>query len=457
MGTEPLERKLAAILYADVAGYSRLTGEDEDATHRALSEYLDLISKTIESHRGQVMHYAGDAVLAKFNAVVDALSCAVAIQTDLRTRNQDLPDNRRVRFRIGVNLGDVIEDRGDIYGDGVNVAARLESLAEPGGVCISESVRTAIGKKLSLDYESMGAQQVKNIEEPVHAYHARLKPGAVLPTPSHPTGAEREPSLEQEIRFCTAFVKAANWLNHLEYDWQSPVWRHVPRELAKDHLLVRYDERGNGLSDWDVDDISFEVFVRDLETVVDTVGLERFALLGISQGVSVSVAYAVRHPGRVTHLVLYGGYVKGVLKRGSQELIEREQALQTLVRQGWGQENPAFRQLFTSRFIPGATTEQMQWFNDLQRVTTSPENAVRLRQAFGEIDVSSLVSQVSVPTLVLHVRGDGSQPFELGRQLAMSIPGARFVPLEGQNHLILEDEPAWPRFLAEVRGFLTAK
>lgn len=474
MNAERLDRKLAAILYADVAGYSRLTGEDEDATHRALSEYLDLLSKTIEHHRGQVMHYAGDAVLAKFDAVVDALSSAVAIQNELTGRNQDLPDERKVQFRIGVNLGDVIEDRGDIYGDGVNVAARLESLAKPGGICISESVRTAIGKKLPLDYESMGEQKVKNIEEPVHAYHVQLKAGAVLPEPPRRIDAEREPSLEQEIRFCTAsdgvriayatvgegppLVKAANWLNHLEYDWQSPVWRHLPRELAKDHLLVRYDERGNGLSDWDVDDISFEAFVRDLETVVDAVGLERFALLGISQGCAVSVAYAVRHPGRVTHLVLYGGYARGRRKRGSQELIEQDQALQTLVRQGWGQENPAFRQVFTSRFIPGATKEQMQWFNDLERVSTSPANAVRLRQVFGEIDVSALVSQVSVPTLVLHVRGDAtSATFEEGRQLAMSIPGARFVPLEGQNHLILEDEPAWPRFLAEVRGFLTGK
>ena len=143
-----LPRKLAAILYADLAGYSRLTGEDEDATHRALSEYLDLVASTIETHRGQVMHYAGDAVLAMFEAVVDAVSGAVAIQNELQTRNQDLPDERKVQFRIGVNLGDVIEDRGDIYGDGVNVAARLESLADPGGICISDAVRSAIGKKL---------------------------------------------------------------------------------------------------------------------------------------------------------------------------------------------------------------------------------------------------------------------------------------------------------------------
>lgn len=191
---ERLPRKLAAILYADVADYSRLTGEDEDATHRVLSDYLDLISKIIEDHRGQVMHYAGDAVLAKFDAVVAALSAAVAIQKELKARNQPLPDQRKVQFRIGVNLGDVIEDRGDIYGDGVNVAARLESLAEPGGICISESVRTAIGKKLPLDYESLGEQQVKSIDEPVRAYKVRLGDQTAY-SPSTFAGAPAKPSL----------------------------------------------------------------------------------------------------------------------------------------------------------------------------------------------------------------------------------------------------------------------
>ena len=167
---ERLPRKLAAILYAAVAGYSRLTGEDEDATHRTLSEYLDLITNTIQDHRGQVMHYAGDAVLASFDAVADAMSCAVAIQAKLNARNAELPIERRVEFRIGVNLGDVIEDRGDIYGDGVNVAARLEGLAEPRGICISDAVRTAVGSKLDLTYDFMGEQNVKNIAEPVRAY-----------------------------------------------------------------------------------------------------------------------------------------------------------------------------------------------------------------------------------------------------------------------------------------------
>jgi adenylate cyclase len=168
--SDRLPRKLAAILYADVAGYSRLTGDDEDATHRTLSEYLDLISSSVESHRGRIMHYAGDAVLAMFNAVTDALACASAIQEDLKTRSEGSPEGRRLKFRIGLNLGDVIEDRGDIYGDGVNIAARLESLAEPGGICISGTVYDAIGNKLPIQYEFMGEQQVKNIEKPVRAY-----------------------------------------------------------------------------------------------------------------------------------------------------------------------------------------------------------------------------------------------------------------------------------------------
>jgi pimeloyl-ACP methyl ester carboxylesterase/DNA-binding winged helix-turn-helix (wHTH) protein len=278
------------------------------------------------------------------------------------------------------------------------------------------------------------------------------------------------PTPRQEIRFCTAadgvriayalagqgppLIKAANWLNHLEYDWQSPIWRHLLHALAADHRLIRYDERGNGLSDWDVDDISFEAFVRDLESVVDATGLERFALFGISQGCSVSIAYAVRNPHRVSHLVLYGGFARGRRKRNSDSWVQQADAFDTLMREGWGRENPAFRQMWTSLFVPGGTAEQMQWYNDLQRITTSPENALRIRRASDEIDVTPLLAQVKAPTLVLHCRDDAGVPFDEGRRMAAGIPGARFVALEGRNHVILEDEPAWPRFIEEIKGFL---
>jgi len=194
--------------------------------------------------------------------------------------------------------------------------------------------------------------------------------------------------------------------------------------------------------------------VRDLETVVEATGLERFPLFGISQGCAVSIAYAVRHPERVTHLILFGGYARGRRKRGSQRDIERADAITTLMRDGWGQENPEFRMIYTSQFIPGGTAEQMQWFNDLQRMTTSPENAVLIRTAMDNIDVTELLPRVAVPTLVMHCRGDAAAPFEEGRRMAAGIPGARFVALEGRNHMILESDPSWGRFFEEIRDFL---
>jgi DNA-binding winged helix-turn-helix (wHTH) protein/pimeloyl-ACP methyl ester carboxylesterase len=260
-----------------------------------------------------------------------------------------------------------------------------------------------------------------------------------------PAPARAAPALRQDIHFCTApdgvriayaevgegrpLVKTANWLNHLEYDWESPVWSPLLHALAEDRRLIRYDARGNGLTDWEVKDLSFDALVRDLETVVDAAGLERFPLLGISQGCAVSIAYCVRHPERVSKLVLYGGYARGRGKRGDPKQIAQDDALVTLMRDGWGKENPAFRQIFTSLFIPGATQEQAQWFNDLQKKTTSPENAVRIRQSHSMIDVSELLPLVRVPTLVLHCRDDAVAPLDEGRRLAAGIPGARLVTL----------------------------
>jgi DNA-binding winged helix-turn-helix (wHTH) protein/pimeloyl-ACP methyl ester carboxylesterase len=272
----------------------------------------------------------------------------------------------------------------------------------------------------------------------------------------------------QEVRFCTAadgvriayalagqgmpLVKAGNWLDHLEYDWQSPIWSKLYHRLAAERRLIRYDERGNGLSDWDVEDISFEAFVRDLESVVGAAGLDRFALLGITQGCAVSIAYAVRHPARVSHLILYGGFVRGVVNRD----LQNGETIVSLIRQGWGRENPAFRQFFTSLFVPDGTPEQMDWFNNLQRITISPENAVRIMNATADLDFSDLLPQVRVPTLVLHCRNDAVVPFDQGRTIAAGIPGAKFVALESRNHMVLEGEPAWDRLLDAIMTFLRA-
>lgn len=293
---------------------------------------------------------------------------------------------------------------------------------------------------------------------------------AIAEASCEPPASELQENLHQEIQFCLSrgnvriayanvgngppLVKAGNWLNHLEYDWESPVWSHLLKWLASGHQLIRYDARGNGLSDWDVEDISFDAFVADLEAVVDAMGLDRFILFGASQGCAVSIAYATKHPGRVSKLVLYGGFARGRRLRGYAVDIEQADAMITLMRTGWGQENPAFRQVFTSLFVPGGTPEQMRWFNDLQRNSTSPENAVRIRLVSDNLNVVDLLPHVSVPTLVLHCRDDMVQPFDEGRILAAGIPGARFVGLEGGNHLILETDPDWRKFQDEISAFI---
>jgi pimeloyl-ACP methyl ester carboxylesterase/DNA-binding winged helix-turn-helix (wHTH) protein len=342
-----------------------------------------------------------------------------------------------------------------------------------GGRIVSESTLTSRINAARKAIGDSGAEQalIRTVARKGLRFVGDVREGAGATTlPGAATPEPRRAGLRQEIGFCTAgdgvriaysevgsgapLVKTANWLSHLEYDWQSPIWSHLLQALAAERRLIRYDERGNGLSDRNVEDISFDGFVRDLECVVDASGLETFPLFGMSQGCAVSIAYAVRHPERVSHLVLLGGYARGRRKRGSQKEIDQADALKTLMRLGWGQENPAFRQVFTSLFIPGGSPEQMRWLNDLQRNTTSPENAVRIREAMNQIDVTDLLPHVGVPTLVLHCRDDAVTPFEEGRLMAAGIRGCRFVELEGRNHIILDGDPGRQRFLEEMRAFL---
>jgi len=251
-------------------------------------------------------------------------------------------------------------------------------------------------------------------------------------------------------------VKTANWLTHLEYDWESPVWLPLLQRLAGKNRLIRYDSRGNGLSDRNVDEISLTSFLSDLEAVIDAVKPEPFAMLGISQGAAIAVAYAVRHPEMVTKLILHGGYALGRNRRGSAEEIEKGRIFLSMMQHGWGDEHSAFMRAFTSVFIPSGTSEQIKWLADLQRITTTPDNATRIRNACDDIEIKGLLSKVQVPTLVLHCRHDNVAPLEQGRLLAASIPNARFVTLESDNHVLLAGEPAWTKFIDEVEAFLAS-
>lgn len=273
----------------------------------------------------------------------------------------------------------------------------------------------------------------------------------------------------QEVRFCRSadgtriafavhgsgppLLLSCCWLSHLEFDWESPVWRNFLLDLGKLATVIRYDERGFGMSDWDVSDFSLEARVADLEAVVDAAGVDRCAVVGMSQGGPVAITYSVRHPNRVSRLVLYGTY--GVLVRNA-ESDELERTFQQLIKVGWARRDSTFRRVFTDLMIPGATEEQAGWLDALQARATSTENAMRSRAARAEADVASLLPDVAVPTLVVHARGDRMNDFSDGRELASRIPDARLVALDSENHITLSDEPAWPVFLEELGAFLAA-
>ena len=453
-----MERRLAAIIAADAVGYSRMMREDERGALALLQKHRsEVIDPGIAKHHGRTVKLMGDGLLAEFPSVVEAINCAAEIQRAMAARNAGLFQGRReMAFRIGVHLGDVIVEDGDLYGDGVNIAARLEGIAVPGGICISRQAYDQVEKKVALGYRSLGPQTLKNIPDPVEVFAIQ---GDGLAT-SDDRQAIHYCRTADGVRLAYAIsghgpplVKTGNWLNHLEYDWDSPVWHHLFLRLSRDHRLIRYDPRGTGLSDWDVADISLDAWVNDVDTVVNAAGVERFPLFGISQGCAVSIAYAVRYPERVSHLVLYGGFALGANKRSPEER-ERRKALATLMRLEWGVDNPAIRQMFATKFMPDATKEQVDTFNELQRKTTSAECAARYYETTGEIDVVGLLADLQVPTLVMHARADAQVPFEYGRQLAAGITGAKFVALQSNNHILLEQDPAIERFFEEVSLFL---
>jgi len=321
-------------------------------------------------------------------------------------------------------------------------------------------LRKALGEK------AVGQAFIETVPRVGYRFVAEVKGG-----PSSLASDERlRDKARQEIRYCTtadgirlayassgcgpALVKASNWLTHLDFEWESPIWRHWWEALSQHHRVVRYDERGNGMSQRDVANVSFDTWVQDLETVVDAAGLDRFALLGISRGASIAIAYAVKHPERISRLVLYGGFATGLNHYGTDAERESRRALCSLIRLGWGLNNPAFCKVFTCRFIPRATPAHEAWLDELQRVSTSPENAARLMQIDDGIDVRGLLPQIRVPTLVIHCDDDRAVFPERGRELAAAIPGARYVSLPSANHLLMEDEPAWTLLLEELGRFL---
>lgn len=248
-------------------------------------------------------------------------------------------------------------------------------------------------------------------------------------------------------------VKCGNWLSHLEFDWESPVWKHWFEFLSSNFTLIRYDERGCGLSDWTFDETSFEKWVDDLNVVAEANELEKFPLLGISRGASVAIEYALQYPEKVSHLILYGGFATGRTKAGSSE-AKKQELLMSVIEAGWEDQNPAFRQLFASLFVPKGSQEHQQWFAELCGKTANTENAMRIQSIAANVDLRGKLSELDVPTLVIHAKDDAVVPLSAGRYMASEIPNAQFVQIDSDNHLLLEDEPAWQQFCDAVLHFL---
>lgn len=324
------------------------------------------------------------------------------------------------------------------------------------------SARSAVG-------DSGVAQEIiRTVPRRGYRFVAELK----APGEPHQRDSHRQPRpFSRTVRYCTAkdgvglayavsgegppLVKTMSWLNHLDFDWESPVFGPLFRELSSRHQLLRYDSRGAGLSDREVKDFSFDALASDLEAVIAASGIEPFAMLGISQGAALAIDYAARHPERVSHLVLWGGYARGRKRRGRTEDAEQAEAFKTLMRHGWGKPSSTFLRMFASLYLPEANEKQIQWWTDLQRVATSPENAVRLRDAIDDIDVSDRLAQVKAPTLILHSEREEVAPFSEARRMAARIPNATLVPLDSANHLVLTQETAWQRAVDEIVGFLS--
>jgi class 3 adenylate cyclase/pimeloyl-ACP methyl ester carboxylesterase len=451
MTTQDVKRKLAAILSADVKGYSRLMGEDEVGTIHTLNAYKEVMAGLIQHHHGRVVDAPGDNLLAEFASVVDAVQCAVEIQKELKTQNADLPENQRMEFRIGVNLGDVVEDGDTIYGDGVNIAARLESLSEAGGICISGTAYDHVEGKLGLSYEHLGEQTVKNISKPVRVYRVLIDSGTFASTDI----------IDQQIQFCTTvdgvriayslvghgpfLVIPPGWVSHLQVQWEHPSARDYLEKGTRNQTFLFYDKHGCGLSERNRTEFTLESEVRPLEAVIDHLKLKRFALFGFSQGGPIAIAYAIKYPRRVSHLILYDSYACG-------EVISTEElkkSLTSLIRSAWGVGSKALADIF----LPGVDVSTLKWFARLQREAATAEMAAKLLDLTYDLDVTDLLPRLRVPTLVIHRKGDKAIPFHLGREMASMIPNSRFVPLEGNIHIpFFGDADAVLRIMGEFLG-----
>ena len=442
-----------------------MSGDELETLSRLKKILSGVFRPSIKRHGGRIFKTMGDGALVEFSSVNNAVQAAVEVQRQLSELETSEEAKDPIKLRMGISLGDVVVEGADLFGNGVNIAARMESLADPGTICVSANVQEHIKEGYDYRFVSLGPCEVKNIPSPIEVFQIQL----------FKTAGESKPTkvlIEQDIRFCTTsdgvqlaystlgkgppIVIVSNWLTHLELDFQMPMRRSLIEMLARNYQVIRYDARGSGLSERMVEEFSIEASLTDLTTVINELDLKRVSFVGQSQGAAIAALFAARNPEMVEKLVLSGGYARGRRMRGSKGQIAESDAFITMIREGWGKELDSYVRMFGAFFMPDANTDQLAAFTNLQRKATPPENAARIQLAIDSIDISEELSKVSAPTLVLHVREDARAPFDEGRRLAAGIPNARFVPLEGRNHFILANDPSFKRYLQEVESFLGA-
>lgn len=473
------DRRLLAILFTDIVGYTATMGADERRGIQARESHRHLIQSLSAQFHGSFVDESGDASLSVFPSAVDAVHCAQAIQAVLAAEPA-------YQVRIGLHVGDVVEREGRFVGDGINVASRLPALADPGGIIATEAVVEHL-RNQNVATMPLGAKQLKNVAHPVRVFAVSGRPKAARsPRPSRRAvlialavalvaagsvwwirgGAAGlgllayrsgvfavGPRYEQQLAFASAsdgvriayattgqgspIVIVLGWFTHIERGANSPGFNPWVPGLIERHQVVLYDGRGTGLSDRDIRDFSLDAKVRDLEAVVEAARLERFALYAISAGGPTSIAYAVRHPERVTRIAFFGSFLHLDCPPGH---IERWHAMVPAMRIGWGEDNPAFRQVFTSLFMPDGGEVEKRVFNEFQRVAASPDDAANFVASIAGTDVREMATQVHAPVLVAHLRGDQIVPYECGREVAARIPGAKLTTLEGRNHAVVDPQ-----------------
>ena len=462
-----MKRKLLAVVAADMVGFSRLVENDEINILSRQKEYFnEIIEPEIKKFHGEIIKTTGDGFLATFVSSLDAVESTTNIQKIINFREKTQSNDKRIWYRIGINIGDVVLDDGDIFGNSVNIASRLESIADAGDVCITSEIFQNIKNLKSFDISHLGEQHLKNISQKVDVYKIKIN------HEEHNQNKENELLTEanQEIRYCSSkdntiiayakvgngppLLKAPNFMSSLEHDWRSPIWMHLYRFLAEGNTLVRFDQRGNGSSDLDPLEITFNSFVEDMEAVVNESKIDKFPILGVSQGCAVSIAYAIRNPNKVSHLILIGGFARGKGQRGDPSYEEKSKMEQTMILSGWEDENPAFRQYFTTSMIPEGSKEQMDSFNNIMKITTSAKNAAKISSVNDQIDVSDILLKLEVPTLIFHCTDDARVPISEGKFMAANIKNSKFIPIKSKNHVLLETEQGWDLFKEEVTKFL---